>query len=64
MIEDKLTHDERLRLECIALAIRRLRDDNGDVVTLAKDYEKYVREHAEVPHMNKQESISFMNRGG
>jgi hypothetical protein len=43
MTEIEFTHDERLRLECISLAIRRLRDDNGDVVTLAKDYEKYVR---------------------
>lgn len=47
MIEDKLTHDERLRLECVAQAVqmnamRGLASAEG-VVDAAKTFEAYVR---------------------
>lgn len=45
MIEDKLDHDERLRLECLAQAIARnapRSNDRSVVVRDAKAFEQYV----------------------
>lgn len=45
MIEDKLTHDERIRLECLAQAIGRDRTGNTDqILALARSFEEFVRE--------------------
>lgn len=45
MIEDQLTHDERLRLECLAQAVQggRMLDGPDDTVRSAKVYEAYVK---------------------
>lgn len=46
MMEDKLEHDERLRLECLAQAIAAqaaLGRGGQGIVTRAAEYEKYVR---------------------
>lgn len=45
MVEDKLTHDERLRLECIAQAVAsRPNAAASTIVSSAKEFEKYIRE--------------------
>lgn len=49
MIEDKLTHDERLRLECIAQANASKGMSGGDpaaVLKAAAMYEKFIRDGA------------------
>lgn len=50
MLEDKLSHDERLRLECVAQAVnfKGVMQTAGigggkTVIELAKDFEKYVK---------------------
>lgn len=46
MMEDKLEHDERIRLECLAQAGMHNRAPNppaDQIITQAKQYEKYVR---------------------
>lgn len=42
MIEDKLTHDERIRLECLALAnLHHIHERN--TLANARKYERFVR---------------------
>lgn len=44
MIEDKLSHDERLRLECLSLAAATSNITTPDgIVHKAKLYEQYLR---------------------
>lgn len=48
MIEDKLTHDERIRLECVAQAVAYTQSQIGDttskgVVLIAAVFEFYVK---------------------
>lgn len=46
MIEDKLTHDERLRLECVAQAINHAAGRPADIkhtLDKAKDIEAFVK---------------------
>ena len=47
MIEDKLTHDERLRLECVAQAIvagkMTVDDDTTGILERAAKIENYVK---------------------
>lgn len=47
MMEDKLEHDERLRLECLAQSIAAQMALGGrgsqDIVLRAADYERWVR---------------------
>lgn len=45
MIEDKLTHDERLRLECLNQSIQRgsrMTTSPELIIQEAKEFEKYV----------------------
>jgi hypothetical protein len=48
MIEDKLEHDERLRLECLAQAIvagkMTVDDDTDGIIARASKFEAYVTE--------------------
>jgi hypothetical protein len=46
MIEDKLTHDERLRLECIAQANAQMGPPQSaeHIIDKASKFEKYVRD--------------------
>lgn len=47
MIEDKLDHDERLRLECVAQAVASTamsRPSAETIVETAKRFETYIRE--------------------
>lgn len=50
MIEDKLTHDERLRLECVAQAVAyssttQVRaSGEASIVSIAKTFEAYVKD--------------------
>lgn len=49
MIEDKLTHDERLRLECIAQAIAKntvMQKPIATLITEAREIEGYVKGEA------------------
>ncbi len=44
MIEDKLTRDERIRLECLAQAnMMNLHDPVKEIIEKAKDFENYIR---------------------
>lgn len=51
MIEDKLTHDERLRLECIAQAVQttaaRANHSAEQVLAYAMRFEAYIRDGKE-----------------
>lgn len=45
MIEDKLEHDERLRLECLAQAVAMQRHSSPSIIiACAAEFEKFVRE--------------------
>lgn len=63
MLEDQLTHDERLRLECLAQAIASTgsivtRNDIMIVINRARVFEEFVRESteaAEVPEKCRPE---------
>jgi ABC-type thiamine transport system ATPase subunit len=54
MIEDKLTHDERLRLECLAQAIQTVAlakaygVGSSPILDVAADFEKFVRAAGDV----------------
>jgi hypothetical protein len=48
MIEDKLEHDERLRLECVAQANMMRCDNSTHLVKVAQTIENYVK-NGEVP---------------
>jgi hypothetical protein len=45
MVEDKLTTDQRIRLECLnqANAHAQGRGDSHDVIKVAKEFEDYIR---------------------
>jgi hypothetical protein len=43
MIEDKLTHDERLRLECVAQANLMRCDHSEQLIKVAAKIENYVK---------------------
>jgi hypothetical protein len=46
MIEDKLEHDERLRLECVAQTIQNSAGSQPSVehiINMAKELEKYIK---------------------
>lgn len=46
MIEDKLTHDERLRLECLAQAVAAehvMRGGSQGIVARAAQFEEFVK---------------------
>jgi hypothetical protein len=46
MIEDKLTKEERLRLECLNQAVQRnvmKPASNDEILETAKEFEKYIR---------------------
>lgn len=59
MIEDKLTHDERLRLECLAQAVALsafVRET--DIQNTASTFEKYVRSVVEDKSNEKDPEIA------
>ena len=45
MIEDKLTHDERIRLECLAMSMncRRPTESTEQTIQRATEFEKFVK---------------------
>lgn len=69
-VEDKLTHDERLRLECVAQAVQlsaihvARRGGASPVLEMAADLEKFVREGALSSDAAKSEGDSAASVGG
>lgn len=54
MIEDKLTHDERLRLECLSQAVAKHASFGGGtkpsdeaIISTARSFEKFMKEPAD-----------------